>query len=388
MTEHTPPSSDPRPSAPQNGRSLYTLGVGVVVVASVATGLLYTSRRAKLAMARGALAQAADRGVPILAAPVSVSGGTRSVSLPGETRPWQSATVYAKIAGYLDKITVDKGDHVKKGQIVARVASPETDMQVANLQAALRIAQQTEARYRALVDGGSVSAQEMDTAKAARESAQAALNAQLAIQNYEIIRAPFDGVVTARYTDGGVLLPAATTSTQSALPLIEVQDQSAIRLVTYVGQAEAPFVKVGDGVHITSRDLPNLDIETTVTRISEALDAHTRTMLVEVQLDNRTGMLRPGIYVQVKLDVAVPKTVTVPVDAVFLRGGVSYVAVIEDDHAHYVQVKTGLDDGRNVQILAGLTAGQHVGLHIGDAISDGAKVRIIEPHHNQVPKQE
>jgi RND family efflux transporter MFP subunit len=308
--------------------------------------------------------------------------------LPGETRPWQSTTVYAKLAGYLTKIAVDKGDHVKKGQIIARVASPETDMQVANLQAALRIAKQTEARYVALVDGGSVSAQEMDAARAARQSAQAALDAELAIQNYEIIRAPYDGVITARYTDGGVLLPAATTSTQSALPLVEIQDQRFIRLVTYVGQAEAPFVKVGDAVHITSRELQNLNIETTVTRISEALDAHTRTMLVEIHLDNRTGLLRPGSYVQVKLDVGVPQGVTVPVDAVFLRGGVSYVAVIEDDQAHYVQVKTGLDDGRNIQILTGLQAGQHVGLHIGDAISDGAKVRIIEPHHHQVPKQE
>ncbi len=271
---------------------------------------------------------------------------------------------------------------------MARIASPETDMEVRKLQSALHIARQTEDRYRALVSGGAVSQQEMDTALAARVSAQAALDAQLALQNYELVRAPYDGVVTARYTDGGVLLPAATSSTQSALPLMEIQDMSYVRVMTYVGQQEAPFVKTGDKVRITSKDLPNLNIDTTVTRISEALDAHTRTMLVEVDLDNRAGTLRTGIYVQVTLDVAVPQSLTVPVDALFLRGGIAYVAVIEDDHARYVQVKTGLDDGRNIQILAGLTAGQHVGMHIGDAISDGAKVRIIEPHHNQVPKRE
>ena len=388
MTEHPSNTIEPKPSAPQSSRTLYVLGVGVVLLFSAATALLYSRNRGNVAMARQALAQAADRGVPILAGPVGMSASSRSVSLPGEARPWQNTTVYAKISGYLEKISVDKGDRVKKGQILARVASPETDMQVKNLEAALRIAKQTEARYLALVDTGSVSLQEMDTAKAARQSAQAALDAQLAIQNYQNIRAPYDGVVTARYTDGGVLLPAATASTQSALPLLEIQDQSIIRLVTYVGQAEAPFVKVGDAAHVTSRDLPDLNIKTTVTRISEALDAHTRTMLVEIDLDNRTRQLRPGLYVQVKLDVNVPKAVTVPIDAVFLRGGVSYVAVIEDDHAHYVQVKTGLNDGRNIHILAGLTPGQHVGLHIGDAISDGARVRIIEPHHNQVPKQE
>lgn len=385
MTEPTLPSP---PAGRLSGRTLYILGTAVVVAACTTTAMMVLGRRGAVMAERNRLTTQFERGVPILAAPVSLSGSTRQISLPGELRPLQNNTVYAKISGYLAKINVDRGDRVKKGQVVARIASQETDMAVRKLQSALTIAKQTEARYAALVSGGAVSQQEMDTARANRLSAQAALDAELALQNYELIRAPFDGVVTARYTDGGVLLPAATSSTQSALPLLEIQDMSYIRVMTYVGQQEAAFIKAGDRVHITSRDLPNLNIDTTVTRISEALDAHTRTMLVEVDLDNRAGTLRSGIYVQVQLDVAIPQALMVPVDAVFLRGGVPYVAVIEDDHAHYVQVKTGLDDGRTIQILAGLQPGQHVGLHIGDAISDGARVRIIEPHRPQVPKQE
>lgn len=384
----TEPALPPAPPQKRSGRTLYLVGTAAVVAACSMTAVMVVGRRTSVEAERTELKQKAARGVPILAAPVSTSGATRQISLPGELRPLQNNTVYAKISGYLEKISVDRGDRVKKGQVVARIASQETDMEVRKLQSALTIAKQTEARYAALVSGGAVSQQEMDTARANRQSAQAALNAELAVQNYELIRAPFDGIVTARYTDGGVLLPAATSSTQAALPLMEIQDMSFVRVMTYVGQQEAPFIKAGDKVHITSRDMPTLNIDTHVTRISEALDAHTRTMLVEVDLDNQTGLLRTGIYVQVQLDVAVPQALMVPVDAVFLRGGIAYVAVIEDDIAHYVQVKTGLDDGRNIHILAGLQAGQHVGLHIGDAISDGARVRIIEPHHPQVPKQE
>ena len=145
---------------------------------------------------------------------------------------------------------------------------------------------------------------------------------------------------------------------------------------------------VGAPVRITSRDLPELGLDTKITRVAGALDAHTRTMLVEVDVDNRAGMLTPGIYVQAALDITVPKALTVPVDAIFLRGGVPYVAVLDDGVAKYTQVKTGYDDGRNVHILQGVAAGMHVGLHIGDAVSDGARVKVIEPHHEQVPKRE
>jgi membrane fusion protein (multidrug efflux system) len=389
MTHAPSPAPEPH-SAPEKPAvaSLYTLGAGVLIAATLLTGILYLRSQHKVAEARVALGIVADQGIPILAAPVGISPALRKLTLPGELRPLQEATVYAKLAGYLKAIHVDKGDHVKAGQVIAQVSSPETDQQVINLAADLKNKTQIENRYQALIAGGSVSQQELETARAARASAQAALRGATALKNYETIRAPYTGIITARYADAGVLLPAATGSTQAAQPLVEIQDASWIRIFVYVGQAEAPFVKTGDSIHITSRDLPDLSLQTHITRISGALDPHTRTMLVEVDVDNRMGILTPGLYVQATLDITMPQAMTVPVDAIFLRNGIAYVAAVEDGVAHYIQVKTGLDDGRNVHILEGVEPGMHVGLHIGDSIADGARVRIIEPHHIQVPKKE
>lgn len=387
-----PPSPDaaslPRAPAPSARavRRLYVVGAAVLIGAGLTTAVLQAHRGAEVAAARLQLAAAADAGISVLAAPVGRAPSTRHLSLPGELRPWQSAVLYAKVAGYLERIDVDKGDRVRRGQPLAHVLSPETDQQVLSLAAELHNKQQLEARYRALAPSGAISQQELEDVVAARASAQAALDGAHALKRYEVIRAPYDGVVTARFTDAGALLPAATSSTQAAQPLLEIQDMAQVRVFVYVGQADAPFVRVGDAAHITCHDLPDLALDAKVARVAGALEAHTRTMLVELDIDNRSGVLTPGLFVQVGLDIAVPSALTVPVDAIFLRAGVPHVAVVHEGVAHYRQVKTGLDDGRNVHILEGVEAGEHVGLHIADDVSDGARVRIIEPHHSHVPK--
>jgi multidrug efflux pump subunit AcrA (membrane-fusion protein) len=157
-----------------------------------------------------------------------------------------------------------------------------------------------------------------------------------------------------------------------------------VRIFVYVGQSDAPFVKVGDAAHIASRELHDLFVDSKVTRVAHALDSRTRTMLVELDVPNPKAQLTPGLYVQVSLQLAVPPAPRVPAEAVFLRKGVPYVAVIDNNVARHTRVRLGQSDGKWVQVLEGVTVGQTVGLHVGDDVLDGTRVRPIEPRHPKV----
>jgi RND family efflux transporter MFP subunit len=364
---------------------LRTLGVLTVVGGITLTGVLTLRRHTAVTDERRTREAVVAQGVPVLVAPVKQVDPGRRITLPGELRPYRVTTVYAKTSGYLKAIYVDKGDRVKSGQALGLVESPETDQQVLSTQADLGMKRQIYDRYRALVGKGVVSAQEMDNAAAALHSAEAELERLRALKDYETIRAPFDGIVTARYADPGALMPAATGATQSAQPLVEVQDMSKVRIFVYVAQTEAPYIREGDPVQIASQENASVKVQAKVTRTTHALDLRTRTMLVEVDLDNKEGLLYPGLFVDATLQVDSPAMLTMPSDAVFLRNGQSMVAVVDDGVAKYTPVEIASDDGHIVHVASGLRAGQMVGLHVGDAVSDGAKVKPFEAKASNKP---
>lgn len=372
-------SETPKMSPPTRGatNTLRTVGFLIVGGACILTGVLFINRKEEVAADREGRIKLVASGIPVLVAPVGSAQAGRHITLPGELRPFRVTTVYSKVSGYLREINVDKGDKVKAGQALGRVESPETDQQVLSLEADLVRKRQVNDRYRSLVGKGVVSAQEMDNAAAALQSGMADLDRLRALKSYETIRAPFDGIVTARYADPGALLPAATGSTQAAQPLVEVQDMSRVRIFVYVSQAEAPYIKDGDPVTLVSQEDTHLAVEATITRTTHALDMRTRTMLVEIDLDNKDGKLYPGLFVNATLQVNSAAMLTMPSDAVFLRNGKPTVAVIEDNVAKYTPVEIASDDGHIVHIASGLKVGQMVGLHVSDAVSDGATVKPV-----------
>jgi RND family efflux transporter MFP subunit len=198
-----------------------------------------------------------------------------------------------------------------------------------------------------------------------------------ALEAYEFISAPFQGIVTARYVDPGALLPAATAATASAQPLLEVTDMSRVRVYVYLGQPDASFVRDDTPVELSSDVHPGQVLPAKVARISRELDPRTRTMLTEIDLDNQNDWLYPGLYLQVTLSLETPPALMVPSDAVFIRDGKPHVALIEQGRARFVPVVTGEDDGREIRLLGGVREGQMVALHIGDEVSDGVRVRAV-----------
>lgn len=373
-------AADPAGALAGRGRpiGLYVGGATVAVAACFFTFALHRNRGDALASERIARLHEANLGVRVLTAVVQRNGGSRTITLPGELRPLHQATLYAKVAGYLKALHVDKGDTVRHGQLLARIASPETDQQLRQAEADLQLKSQKQRRLSGLVHSGIVSQQEMDEADAALAGARAEVARLTSLRGYEALEAPFDGVVTARYVDPGALLSAGTSSTSAAQPILELQQMQTVRIFVYLAQRQAAYVRDGDRAVVKSPDVPGLNLDAKVTRTARAIDPRTRTMLVEVDVDNSDGKLTPGMFVGVTLTVATPPALEVPTDAVFLRRGVTHVMVVERGVAHARAIEAGADDGRFVEVLAGLQEGEVVGLHVGDDVSEGVAVRAIE----------
>lgn len=369
------------PALPRASRgatwALFIVGIAAAIGGFVWVRFRNAQQSARLGQERKARLAEADAGVPMVLAAVGEAPTSRTVRLPGEIRPKQAVTLYAKVPGYLREMLVDKGDTVKNGQILGVVESPETEQQLIDAQSSLQLKKQLVARLTGLVGGGVVSAQEMDEAKAQLRSAQADVARITALKGYTALRAPFAGVITARYADAGALLPAATASTGSAQPLVELQDMRRVRIWTYLGQADAPFVRVGDAATVASRDAAVAPFAATVTRTSRSLEARSRTMLVEIEVANDDYRLTPGLFVDVELHIEVPSTLQVPSDALMTRGGKSMLVRVQDNTAHLVDAEVGRDDGRFITVLGGVDKGDLVGLHVPDDVEEGAHIRPI-----------
>ncbi len=376
QAEH-PGLPGPSEPSPRARRLAVVAGVVVVLAAALAVVTLRVRRRQLEQDERASLERERSKGIRVSVIQVQTTPGERTVSLPGDVYGYNQTTLYAKVSGYVREVRVERGQHVKKGEILARLESPENEKDVVTARHDSAIAKINAERAERLAPSGVVSLQDRDNAAAQAHVADSTLARAADVLAYTIVRAPFDGVVSARYVDPGALVPAATGATQSALPIVDLADTDTLRIFIHVGQDVAPFVRTGDPVTIWQDELPAKRIPGAVTYPSGALDPRTRTMQVEIDLDNRPWHLLPGTFTHVELRLTIPPSPVIPDDAVVVRGGKTAVCLVSGGHAHYAEVDLGYNTGRAVRVLGGLSGGETIGLDVPVEVGEGDTVQAI-----------
>jgi RND family efflux transporter MFP subunit len=324
---------------------------------------------------------------------------TDEIALPGNTQALNDTPVYARTSGYVKHWYVDIGAHVKQGQMLAVIETPELDQQLRqaradleNAQANLQIAQITATRWQNLVKTNSVSQQETDQAvsdlyskRALVDSNQANVDRLEQLQAFERITAPFDGVITARNTDVGALIQAGDNSTPKELfHLAAIQK---LRVYIPVPEVDAYSVKAGDKVKVTLDAFPGQTFTGTLVRNDDAIDPVSRTLNVEVDVDNPSGKLLPGAYAFVYLKVpGSAGAVTIPSNALLFRAEGLRAGVVRNGHAELTPITIGQDYGSAVEVLSGLSPQDAVIVNPSDSLANGAAVRVVNRAAGGVPR--
>jgi RND family efflux transporter MFP subunit len=318
--------------------------------------------------------------------------GSSTLVLPGTVQAYYEAPIYARTSGYLKAWHTDIGTNVKKGQLLAEIDTPEVDQQLRQAQADLATAQanydlarSTNERWQGLLATQSVSQQDADeragdaAAKAAvRQSAAANVARLQELESFKRVVAPFDGVVTQRNTDVGALINAGQGTPGNAL--FRVADTHRLRIYVSVPQAYAASISEGMPAKLEFADHPGRLFPATVTSSARALDPNSRTLQVELQIDNAKGELLPGSYAQVHFDLpSSPGTLRIPVNAVIFRSTGVQVATVEGDRVRLKKITEGRDLGTEIEVLAGLEPTDVLVLNPPDSIVDGAQVRLAKP---------
>ena len=371
-------NTEHRAEPPERAGVLFYAGAVLTVAAVLllVAGLIRI-HNAKFVQEASALGRQLSEGQRVVVTPVLRAESQRALEIPATLRGYIETPVYAKIAGYLETINVDKGDRVKKDEVLATLVSPELDQQVANARAAYHLAVITDQRNQPLAKDGSIPQQTADESHDNMISAKAALDQLEAMGAYKTIAAPFDAVVIARYVDPGALIPQSTTPT-AATPIITLATLSPIRVYADAPQSVAPFIRDGDPAAVVVSEYPGREFRGSVTRHPEALNTATRTMLVEVDLPNRDAALYPGMYAQLKLSIAArAEGLLVPDDALIFRDGKPFVPVVREDHLRLIPVTLGYDDGVDVQVTGDIHEDDVVALSVGQAAQDGASVQPV-----------
>jgi RND family efflux transporter MFP subunit len=271
----------------------------------------------------------------------------RWVSLPSTLAPWQQSTLHAKVTGYIAKITVDKGDAVKAGQVLVTLEVPELEADIAKAKAEVKAAEiEVKRLHEARAKSPDlVLPQAVDDAEAKLAIAKAGLERGETQTQFATLKAPFDGIITARFADPGSLATANTTK------LLEVTDISTLRLQIPVTELETGLVTVGKPVKAQIDAAGATPVEASISRISYALDPATRTMLAEADLKNPDLKLRPGMYAMTKIAVEKHENATlVPVGALVMEKTNGFVFKHVDGKAMKTAVKLGFNDGTNVEL--------------------------------------
>ena len=335
----------------------------------------------------------------------------RYVTLPGSVRALQQATLYAKTAGYLHHIGVDKGDAVKAGELLAEIEVPELMTERIRYQAELNRTKAEIAKAQADADIAAlefdrlskaqkqssdlVVAQSVDNARARLEAANAGRGVAVAnnavakanlerietLLGYTKITAPFAGRITARFVDPGAFIPAATSGTAAQnAAIVTLMDFDTVRVQVAMTELEAPLVVKGQPVKVSVEGLPGRPpFEGNVTRLSYALDDATKTMLIEAELPNPKLELRPGMYATVKVGVENhTNALTVPVAAIVMEKANAFIFLLADGKAKKTPVKIGFNDGSKVEIVSDMAADAKVILAGKLALTDGQVVNAVE----------
>ncbi|MDB4952731.1 MAG: Efflux transporter, family, subunit [Myxococcales bacterium] len=382
-------SSEP-PPAPKKRRPWRSL-LAIVIVLILVVGAFAFGALPRIHARNTVDAETAAMAIPY----VSVVRPEREavpqdIVLPGNIQAYGTAQIFARTNGYLKRWNVDIGAHVKKGQVLAVIATPEVDQQLAQTrgtlaaaEANLRLAEETARRFMELKKTNAVSRQEVDNAVGSLHTNQATVQAQRAtvrqledLQSFEQVRAPFDGVVTARNIDVGDLITSGATQT----PLFSVLQADKLRVYVNVPEVSAQAVRPGLTADLALAAFPNGHFTGKLIRTADAIDMTTRTLLAEIEVDNSSGTLLPGAYAQVSLKVPPRQdTYILPIGVLMFRKNGLHVATVSKDHVVMKQIFPGRDYGDRIEVLRGLTGDEQVIMNPQDSITTGDPVRIAPP---------
>ena len=370
-----------------NRRSMLIGALMVVLILGVAIYFGIRSRSTAERKLEQATESAAIPSVNVVH-PV-VGSRAQEVVLPGNTQAFIDTSIYARTNGYLKQWFVDIGAHVRQGELLAIIEAPELDQQLQQAEADLKTAQAnqqlaetTNVRWQALVAKHAVSVQEADQMAsdlAAKQAATAASEANVRrlqqLQSYERVTAPFDGVITARATDVGSLIDAGSSAEPHEL--FHLDQVSKLRIFVSVPEVYSESVRDGAQVDITQDADPSRILKGIVTRNSSAINQITRTLNVEVDVDNTRGELLPGAYVFVHMKLPAGfNTVTIPSNTLIFRSQGLEVGVVRGNRVQLLPITVGHDFGSSVEVTSGITPREEVILDPSDSLISGLQVEI------------
>jgi RND family efflux transporter MFP subunit len=392
---NSPVPNDPVPNDPGRAFSRRAMAITVMVTACAALAIvsgLHSRVRAETRLRENAQASA----IPYVdvVSPKAIADADE-IALPGSTSAFNDTPIYARTSGYVKQWYLDIGARAKKGQLLATIETPELDQQLQqaradleNAEANLQLAKITAARWQHLLETDSVSHQETDQAVSDLHSKQALVSSGKAnverleqLQAFELVTAPFDGVVTARNTDIGALVQAGDNS--GPKELFHMAAIQTLRVYVAVPEIYAAFVKNGEQAKLTLDALPGETLTGTIVRNADAIDATSRTLNVEVDVPNPTGRLLPGAYAFVHLRVPPhPGSVTIPSNALLFRGEGLRAGVIRNGHVELTPIAIGQDYGSTVEVISGLSARDTVIVNPSDSLANGAAVQLVAKNAN------
>jgi RND family efflux transporter MFP subunit len=388
-----PPQTERQPLS----RSLFA----GLAVAALLLGVVIYSGIHERAVAASNLGTATERAAIASVSVVEPKSGTalQELVLPGTTQAFIDTPIFARTSGYLKEWYFDIGAHVEQGQLLAVIQTPELDQQLDEAQANLKTAQANEklaeitaARWQNLLKTDSVSKQETDQAVQDLSAKHATVESMIAdvqrleqLQSYEKVYAPFSGVITARNTDIGALINAGAGGAQglATVPqeLFHMAAVNRLRIFVSVPEVDSDAAQNGAKAPLTLDEFPGETFQGTIVRNSDAIDLNSRTLNVEVDIDNRDGRVRPGAYVFVHLKLPdnskkATSSLTIPADTLLFRSEGLQVGVVRGDHAELVPITIGRDYGSTVEVINGLKPTDQVIVNPSDSLTAGAPVRI------------
>jgi RND family efflux transporter MFP subunit len=375
----------PRQVRPANRWLLFVLAFAFVAIVVIAGVLPRIQARATL-----------NRETRVMAIPtVKIiqprrSSPAQEIILPANVQAFSDAPIYARTNGYLKRWYVDIGGHVRAGQLLAEIETPEVDQQLrqakadlATTEANVHLAQITSERYSGLLKTDSVSKQEADNAESDFAAKQAAVQSSEAnvkrledLQSFEKVYAPFAGVITARNTDIGALIdPGSAGGVRTEL--FHISQPGKLRVYVNVPQAYSQAAKPGLTADLTLAEFPGRKFQGTLVRTANAIDLNTRTLLVEISVDNPKGELLTGAYAEVHLKLPTPQSAFIlPVNTLLFRAEGLRVVVVKDGQTELRPITIGHDFGSEVEVVAGLSGNESVVADPPDSIESGQQVRI------------
>ena len=365
------------------------LTIALIVVATLLASGIYSRVKARNAL-NEETARAALPSVSVVSP--KQTAPAEEIILPGNVEPYISSPIYSRTNGYLKKWYVDIGGHIKQGQLLAVIDTPEVDQQLqqslSNLNTAkanLALAQITRNRYQGLLRSNAVSQQDVDNAvgtynanEAIVQANQANVKQLQALQSFEKVYAPFDGIVTARNTDIGDLINSGSGG-GTKTDLFHIAQPGKLRVYVNVPQEYSQGIKAGMTADLSLAEFPDRKFQGKLVRSASAINVTTRTLLVEIEVDNFSGTLLTGSYAEVHLKIPTQaSTLVLPVNALLFRTEGLRVGVVKDGKVVLTAVTPGRDFGNQIEVVSGLKPDDQVIINPPDSIVSGQQVQVVQ----------